>query len=151
MSASDPGASAVAEAAADQAPEIGVLGFLARDREVSVSGLRDGIGFIPGLCVLNHEIASIFKGHHACWVDGLGAIQGSLQASDLGFEGSRISAVMTPLDKEGKCFSARSRSDGAEIAQGGCIIETDLGFVDVTLKEKFNIIAQTFKKVKSTL
>jgi len=42
------------------------------------------------------------------------------------------------------------QQDGS-IAQGGCIIETDLGFVDVTIKEKLNIIAQTFKKVKATL
>jgi len=42
------------------------------------------------------------------------------------------------------------QQDGA-IAQGGCIIETDLGFVDITIKEKLNIIAQTFKKVKATL
>jgi hypothetical protein len=40
--------------------------------------------------------------------------------------------------------------DGS-IAQGGCIIETDLGFVDVTIREKLNIIAQTFKKIKATL
>ena len=37
------------------------------------------------------------------------------------------------------------------VDQGGCIIETDLGFVDVTIKEKLNIISQTFKKVKATL
>ncbi len=37
------------------------------------------------------------------------------------------------------------------IDAGGCIIETDLGFVDVTIKEKLNIISQTFKKVKATL
>ncbi len=42
------------------------------------------------------------------------------------------------------------QQDGT-INQGGCIIETDLGFVDVTIKEKLNIIAQTFKKVKATL
>ena len=42
------------------------------------------------------------------------------------------------------------QQDGT-IDQGGCIIETDLGFVDVTIKEKLNIIAQTFKKVKATL
>lgn len=42
------------------------------------------------------------------------------------------------------------QQDGS-IAQGGCIIETDLGFVDVTIKEKLNIIAQTFKKIKATL
>jgi len=39
----------------------------------------------------------------------------------------------------------------ATIDQGGCIIETDLGFLDVTIREKLNIIAQTFKKVKLTL
>lgn len=39
----------------------------------------------------------------------------------------------------------------ATIEQGGCIIETDLGFVDVTIKEKLNIIAHTFKKIKATL
>jgi flagellar biosynthesis/type III secretory pathway protein FliH len=37
------------------------------------------------------------------------------------------------------------------IQQGGCIIETDLGFVDVTIQEKLNLITQTFKKIKSTL
>ena len=37
------------------------------------------------------------------------------------------------------------------IQQGGCIIETDLGFVDVTIQEKLNLITQTFKKLKSTL
>jgi hypothetical protein len=37
------------------------------------------------------------------------------------------------------------------IEQGGCMIETDLGFVDVTIKEKLNIIAQAFKKVQATL
>lgn len=42
------------------------------------------------------------------------------------------------------------QQDGT-IDQGGCIIETDLGFVDVTIREKLNIIAQTFNKVKSTL
>ena len=39
----------------------------------------------------------------------------------------------------------------ASIDQGGCMIETDLGFVDVTIKEKLNIITQAFKKVQSTL
>jgi len=37
------------------------------------------------------------------------------------------------------------------IEPGGCIIETDLGFVDVTIQEKMNLIVQTFKKLKSTL
>ena len=37
------------------------------------------------------------------------------------------------------------------IQQGGCIIETDLGFVDVTIQEKLNLIIQTFKKIKSVL
>ena len=37
------------------------------------------------------------------------------------------------------------------IDQGGCVIETDLGFVDVTIKEKLNIVAQAFKKVQATL
>ena len=38
----------------------------------------------------------------------------------------------------------------ATIEQGGCIIETDLGFVDITIKEKLNIIAQTLHKIKSS-
>lgn len=37
------------------------------------------------------------------------------------------------------------------IQPGGCIIETDLGFVDVTIQEKLNLITQTFKKIKSVL
>ena len=37
------------------------------------------------------------------------------------------------------------------IDQGGCIIETDLGFLDVTIKEKLSIIAHAFRKIKSTL
>jgi hypothetical protein len=36
------------------------------------------------------------------------------------------------------------------IDRGGCIIETDLGFVDITIKEKFNIIAQTLHRLKSS-
>jgi flagellar biosynthesis/type III secretory pathway protein FliH len=38
-----------------------------------------------------------------------------------------------------------------QVDRGGAIIETDLGFVDVTIKEKLNIITQTFNKIKSTL
>ena len=37
------------------------------------------------------------------------------------------------------------------IDPGGCIIETDLGFVDVTIKEKLNIITQAFNKVTASL
>ena len=36
------------------------------------------------------------------------------------------------------------------IDPGGCIIETDLGFVDVTIKEKLNIITQAFNKVNAS-
>jgi hypothetical protein len=36
----------------------------------------------------------------------------------------------------------------SNIEQGGCVIETDLGFIDLTIKEKLTIIAQTFKKIK---
>ena len=39
----------------------------------------------------------------------------------------------------------------ATIAKGGCVIETDLGFVDVTIQEKLNLITQTFKKIKASL
>jgi type III secretion protein L len=39
----------------------------------------------------------------------------------------------------------------AQVDRGGAIIETDLGFVDVTVKEKLNVIKQTFEKIKSTL
>ena len=39
------------------------------------------------------------------------------------------------------------QQDGT-VDQGGCIIETDLGFVDVTIREKMNLIAQTLKKIK---
>jgi flagellar biosynthesis/type III secretory pathway protein FliH len=39
----------------------------------------------------------------------------------------------------------------AQVGRGGAIIETDLGFVDVTVKEKLNVIKQTFEQIKSTL
>ena len=38
------------------------------------------------------------------------------------------------------------QQDGT-VDQGGCIIETDLGFVDVTIREKMNLITQTLKKI----
>ena len=38
------------------------------------------------------------------------------------------------------------QQDGT-VDQGGCLIETDLGFVDVTIREKMNLITQTLKKI----
>lgn len=35
------------------------------------------------------------------------------------------------------------------IERGGCIIETDLGFIDVTIQEKLNLITQTFDKLNT--
>jgi hypothetical protein len=36
------------------------------------------------------------------------------------------------------------------IERGGCIIETDLGFIDVTIQEKLNLITQTFNKLNTS-
>ena len=88
---------------------------------MSVGGLCHSIGFIPGPCFFNHEIAAIFKGNNARRVGGLRAVQGSFQASDLGLEVSWVSAVLAPLDKEGELFPTRLRPNGAEIAQGSGI------------------------------
>ena len=121
MSAPDPGASTVAEAAAHQVPEVVVFGLLTGDRKMSMGGLRQGVGFTPSSCGFNHEIASIFKRHDAWWVDGLRAIEGIFQSSDLGLESPRITAVVAPLDEKWELFPAWLRPDGAKIAQGRCI------------------------------
>ena len=69
----------------------------------------------------------------------------------------RIIFKINPADAEAVSdfqSTIESRLVGVEkitIQQGGCIIETDLGFVDVTIQEKLNLITQTFKKLKSVL